>query len=186
MPAAFWTAMRNNVRADDFFAYELWRSPNKSNIDNYLYFWEMTRIFKSINRVAQPDVTNDKLAFHQLCRNHGMPSAPIIAVSPSLKTEALQFPQRDLFIKPRFGPSGLSRGYLRWTGEAFENEIGQTLLAENLVDWDAQGIPAYLESTNPGNDHRYARAGFLPIGGFSAVLNSAHVTTMWRAVPPAV
>jgi GNAT superfamily N-acetyltransferase len=63
--------------------------------------------------------------------------------------------------------------------------IAQTLLAENLRDWDAQGIPAYLESTNPANDHRYARAGFLPIGGFSAVLDSARVTTMWRAVPPA-
>jgi GNAT superfamily N-acetyltransferase len=63
--------------------------------------------------------------------------------------------------------------------------IGQTLLAENLRDWDAQGVPAYLESTNPVNDHRYARAGFLPIGGFSAVLDSARVTTMWRAVPPA-
>lgn len=63
--------------------------------------------------------------------------------------------------------------------------IGQALLAENLVDWDSQGIPAYLESTNPANDHRYARAGFVPLGGFSAVLDSAHVTTMWRAVPEA-
>jgi GNAT superfamily N-acetyltransferase len=63
--------------------------------------------------------------------------------------------------------------------------IGQTLLAENLRDWDAQGVPAYLESTNPANDHRYARAGFQPIGGFSAVLNDAKVTTMWRAVAPA-
>jgi GNAT superfamily N-acetyltransferase len=61
--------------------------------------------------------------------------------------------------------------------------IGQALLAENLRDWDAQGIPAYLESTNPANDHRYARAGFQPIGGFTAVLDSARVTTMWRAVP---
>jgi hypothetical protein len=27
-----------------------------------------------------------------------------------------------------------------------------------------EGVPAYLESTNGGNDHRYSRAGFLPIG----------------------
>lgn len=63
--------------------------------------------------------------------------------------------------------------------------IGQTLLAENLSAWDAQGIPAYLESTNPENDRRYARAGFQPIGGFTAVIDSAQVTTMWRAVPDA-
>ena len=26
------------------------------------------------------------------------------------------------------------------------------------------GLPAYLESTNPANDHRYERAGFRPVG----------------------
>jgi GNAT superfamily N-acetyltransferase len=57
---------------------------------------------------------------------------------------------------------------------------GQRLLAENLERWDAVGVPAYLESTNPGNDHRYERAGFRRIGGFTAVLDDAPVSTMWR------
>src|SRR4029079_13413961 len=43
--------------------------------------------------------------------------------------------------------------------------VGQQLLATDLARWDAAGLPAYLESTNPANDHRYARAGFRPIGG---------------------
>ena len=60
--------------------------------------------------------------------------------------------------------------------------IGQALLAANLADWDAGGVPAYLESTNPGNDHRYARAGFRPIGGFDTVRDRARVTAMWRDV----
>ncbi len=60
--------------------------------------------------------------------------------------------------------------------------VGQTLLAENLARWDEAGVPAYLESTNPGNDHRYARAGFRPIGGFEAVRDRAWVTAMWREV----
>lgn len=59
--------------------------------------------------------------------------------------------------------------------------IGQQLLADNLAHFDAAGIPAYLESTNPDNDHRYERAGFQRIGEFSAVLNDAPVTTMWRS-----
>ncbi len=63
--------------------------------------------------------------------------------------------------------------------------IGQELLAESLRAFDAQGIPAYLESTNPGNDHRYERAGFRPLGGFASVIDGAAVTTMWRDVPPA-
>ena len=58
--------------------------------------------------------------------------------------------------------------------------IGQQLLAENLVRFDAEGVPAFLESSNPANNHRYERAGFRRIGGFDAVLNDAHVSTMWR------
>ena len=57
---------------------------------------------------------------------------------------------------------------------------GQRLLAEGLEHWDAAGLPAYLESTNPGNDHRYERAGFRRIGGFTAILDDAPVSTMWR------
>jgi ribosomal protein S18 acetylase RimI-like enzyme len=58
--------------------------------------------------------------------------------------------------------------------------IAQQLLAENLADLDARGIPAYLESSNPVNDHRYERAGFHRIGRFNAVLNDASISTMWR------
>jgi GNAT superfamily N-acetyltransferase len=64
--------------------------------------------------------------------------------------------------------------------------VGQALLADDLRSWDDVGTPAYLESTNPGNDHRYARAGFRRVGGFSAVRDGAPITTMWRPVggPP--
>jgi GNAT superfamily N-acetyltransferase len=60
--------------------------------------------------------------------------------------------------------------------------IGQALLAENLARWDAAGVPAYLESTNPANDHRYQRAGFRRVGGFVAVRDGAPIATMWRSV----
>ncbi len=57
--------------------------------------------------------------------------------------------------------------------------IGMGLLAENLRRIDALGMPAYLESTNPVNDARYARHGFEPVGSFT-VPTGAVVTTMWR------
>jgi len=60
--------------------------------------------------------------------------------------------------------------------------IGQALLAANLADWDGAGVPTYLESTNPANDHRYERAGFRPFGGFRAVRDNAPITTMWREI----
>ena len=59
---------------------------------------------------------------------------------------------------------------------------GQILLAEDLALWDAEGVPAYLESTNAGNNHRYARAGFAVNGGFRAVRDDTWITAMWRPV----
>jgi GNAT superfamily N-acetyltransferase len=59
---------------------------------------------------------------------------------------------------------------------------GQAHLAADLKRWDDVGIPTYLESTNPRNDTRYARLGYVAIGEFEAVLDRAIVTTMWRPV----
>ena len=59
--------------------------------------------------------------------------------------------------------------------------IGQALLAASLGRWDELGMPAYLESTNPANDHRYERAGFRRLGTFRAVRDGAPITTMWRS-----
>jgi len=61
--------------------------------------------------------------------------------------------------------------------------IGQRLLADDLARWDAGGVPTFLESTNPGNDHRYERAGFRRLGRFRAVLDDAPISTMWRPRP---
>jgi GNAT superfamily N-acetyltransferase len=58
--------------------------------------------------------------------------------------------------------------------------IGQQLLAATLAHWDRLGVPAYLESTNPANDHRYERAGFRAIGTFHATRDGAPIARMWR------
>jgi ribosomal protein S18 acetylase RimI-like enzyme len=59
---------------------------------------------------------------------------------------------------------------------------GQAHLADGLVRWDEAGLPTYLESSNPANNHRYERQGYRPVGEFRTVLDDAVVTTMWRAV----
>jgi GNAT superfamily N-acetyltransferase len=58
--------------------------------------------------------------------------------------------------------------------------IGMALLAESLAEIDRQGMAAYLESSNPANDRRYARAGFAPVGEFTTPDGARTVTTMWR------
>jgi GNAT superfamily N-acetyltransferase len=62
--------------------------------------------------------------------------------------------------------------------------IAQQLLAENLKELDARGVPAYLESTNPVNNHRYERLGFRPVTTFESVRDAAPITTMWREPEP--
>jgi len=57
---------------------------------------------------------------------------------------------------------------------------GMALLAENLAKIDEEGMPAYLESSNPDNDKRYERLGFTRVGEFSTPDGSRTVATMWR------
>lgn len=59
--------------------------------------------------------------------------------------------------------------------------IAQQLVRENLASFDAQGLPAYLESTNPVNDARYERLGFRRTGEFAG-WGDGVITQMWRPV----
>ena len=64
------------------------------------------------------------------------------------------------------------------------NGYGMELLRQNLEMIDAQGMPAYLESTNPANLDRYQRQGFRPHGSFERPDGGSIVTTMWRDASP--
>jgi len=57
--------------------------------------------------------------------------------------------------------------------------LGMGLVASSLGRIDELGMPAYLESTNPANDARYARHGFEPVGVVE-LENGRRITTMWR------
>ncbi len=58
--------------------------------------------------------------------------------------------------------------------------LGMRLLAHDLALIDEEHCPAYLESSNPVNNRRYATVGFAPVGEFSYPGNGPPVTTMWR------
>jgi GNAT superfamily N-acetyltransferase len=57
--------------------------------------------------------------------------------------------------------------------------LGMRLLADLLEQVDAENSSAYLESTNPVNDHRYERLGFKRYGEFR-IPSGPKITTMWR------
>jgi GNAT superfamily N-acetyltransferase len=56
---------------------------------------------------------------------------------------------------------------------------GMRLLATCLREFDEQGVPAYLESSNSANDRRYERLGFVRVGEFPVPGRGA-VSCMWR------
>jgi GNAT superfamily N-acetyltransferase len=96
------------------------------------------------------------------------------------------FAMRELFRRFEASRSGRRAHYylslLATHPDRRGRGVGQRLLADDLALWDAEGVPAYLESTNRLNDHRYERAGFRPDGGFSAVRDETWITAMWRPV----
>jgi hypothetical protein len=54
------------------------------------------------------------------------------------------------------------------------------LLAANLEQLDELGMPAYLESSNRGNDRRYERHGFDLVAEFAAPGGGPTLGGMWR------
>jgi GNAT superfamily N-acetyltransferase len=60
--------------------------------------------------------------------------------------------------------------------------LGMALLTENLMRIDAEGIPVFLESSNPANNRRYERLGFRQVGEFTTPDGARTVATMWREV----
>jgi GNAT superfamily N-acetyltransferase len=58
--------------------------------------------------------------------------------------------------------------------------LGMALLADNLSKVDSEGTPAYLESSNPENDPRYERLGFVRVGEFQRPDGQLTCSTMWR------
>jgi GNAT superfamily N-acetyltransferase len=58
--------------------------------------------------------------------------------------------------------------------------FGMALLRDNLNLVDIQKRPAYLESSNPANNHRYESLGFKAISSFQAPGDGPTVTGKWR------
>ncbi|HEY7836359.1 MAG TPA: GNAT family N-acetyltransferase [Solirubrobacteraceae bacterium] len=80
-------------------------------------------------------------------------------------------------------PDGPPHYYLSLLGTHPERRgegLGMRLLAENLRLIDAEGAPAYLESSNPANEQRYESVGFRRTGSFTTPDGAREVATMWR------
>src|SRR5262245_33558672 len=127
-PRALWAAFRNNVIPGEYYAYALWRSDRRANIDSYLYAKEGPRLFRLLNRPSQPDPIDDKLRFYQLCKAHDIPTPAVLAAfAPTgkrLQFESSRAPKHDLFVKPRNGTGGQGSERFCWQGGIFQSNRG--------------------------------------------------------------
>src|SRR6266567_3575062 len=107
VPGALWAAMRHNVLPAEYLVYGLWQPDRKVNMDSYLYTNEAPRLLNLLKHPVQSNPIDDKLAFYELCKAHGLSSPDILAAfsptSESPELESGRFPERDLFVKPRIG-----------------------------------------------------------------------------------
>jgi hypothetical protein len=134
VPGALWAAIRHNILPSEYFAYGLWQPDRRMNVDNYLYTNECTRVFKVLNRPAQPNPIDDKLAFHEMCKAHAIPTPAVLAVFAPAATlvafEAGRSPKHDVFVKASTGGSRAER--FQWRGIDFESNRGLRLKREDL------------------------------------------------------
>jgi GNAT superfamily N-acetyltransferase len=73
--------------------------------------------------------------------------------------------------------------YLAAVGTMPEHQgsgAGAAILTPVLARCDAEGLPAYLESSNPRNVPFYHRLGFAETGTLSTPDGTATMTLMWR------
>jgi GNAT superfamily N-acetyltransferase len=80
-------------------------------------------------------------------------------------------------------PEGEPHYYLSLLGTNPDHSgqgLGIGLLADGLARIDAEGMPAFLESSNPINTPRYERLGFAVCGEFDLPGDGPSVSQMWR------
>ena len=75
-------------------------------------------------------------------------------------------------------------GYLGTRGGRQGQGLGTKMLREVLADLDADGVPAYLESSNERNLPLYERNGFRVVGELRALGHGPTIWRMWREPPP--
>ena len=134
VPGALWAAIRHNILPSEYYAYGLWQPDRRRNVDSYLYSNECARLFKILNRPSRPDPINDKLAFHEMCRAHGIPTPAVLAAfAPACRLVDFESggpPRHDLFVKASTGGSRAER--FRWHGIDFVSNRGCRFKPEDL------------------------------------------------------
>lgn len=131
--------LSSGVLAPWYYIFELYRCPTVRHSREFAYRWEskggVFDVLKEAARTPQSPLS-DKLAFEDYCRQHDLPTPPVLAV---VSNEALQMRSsdllRDLFVKPVNGRGG--KGAQRWVylgGDLYLSGCNIILPLERLTE----------------------------------------------------
>jgi ribosomal protein S18 acetylase RimI-like enzyme len=87
-------------------------------------------------------------------------------------------------LHARQSPPHWYLGYLGTRRDRQGQGLGTQMLQEVLVGADADGVPAYLESSNERNLSLYERHGFRVVGELRALDHGPAIWRMWREPCP--
>jgi len=115
----WWVSVRHNMTFDGYYSYRLWRREAYAQISGYLEDFEV--IWFSHAWLGEQDVApvDDKASFAELCREHGLPTIPVVAEF-SQRGEVTwhepysAFPRADLFVKSNGLWSGAGAAVWAW------------------------------------------------------------------------
>ena len=160
MPRIWWLAVRYNLTYKAYYGFRLWRAEAFASVDEFLEDHEGIWICDGILDGQDRMLIDDKLRFAELCREHGLPTVPLVAaISPDGKVQwrakQHRLPPCDLFVKNRALWSGIGASVWVWDAEDESYScgglrLGQEALLDHLceqavsgsLDWPARDEPA--------------------------------------------
>jgi len=177
--------LANAFSDDPIFQFILGERPDMEKRLNHLFRDAAeAELRKSTHLVEIVDSGNAVALWHEVDDWETSPVALLRSVPSVLKAFGTRLPRalRVLTSAEKVHPAEPHR-HLMYIGTHKQHKgegLGSTLLGSMLERCDDEGIPTYLESTNPANDAWYARFGYQSRGPVPLPKGAPVLTAMWR------
>lgn len=144
-------ALRQSMVPYWYYMFEIYDDHRRSLASLYLQRYETKGPIYGMMQPRRPDGMQDKSTFARLCREAGVPAAPVLLELTGgsivfVSGKGASFPREDLFVKPRVGRGG--RNAERWDfngTDKWKDAEGREL--------DEEGLKSHLTALSQENDY---------------------------------
>ena len=140
LPRLWWLAVRYNLGFTAYYSYRLWRDEAYAQAAGFVEDFEVIWFGELTLSEQDTDLIDDKRRFVAFCREHSLPTIPLVASVSSIGELSWQageneLPKEDLFVKSSELWSG--KGAARWewdSGAGGWRRDGECLDHDALLD----------------------------------------------------